>query len=218
MCAGARGNGAHRAVLAGLACGSLAFGMAACEQRGTAPNGPAPSASTKPGISGAAARPASLLPSRLMELAQLEIEKSREIELTLATLPDVTEARVHLVLPTPAPLLGDAPAHPGKAAVLLQYRGVDTPLQARDIQRLVAGATRGIEPDDVQVVLRRAVPAPLPKPTVAEPELVRFGPISVEKGSASLARVVLGVATLTGLTLTAVLCGMWLTLRRRGTR
>jgi type III secretory pathway lipoprotein EscJ len=198
--------------------GVLVFGVVACQQSGTAPGGPAPSASTKLGISGAAARPTSLLPSRLVELAQLETEKSREIELTLATLPDVTDARVHLVLPTPAPLLGDAPAKPGKAAVLLQYRGALTPLQASDVQRLVAGATRGIEPDDVQVVLRRAVSTPPPEPTRAQPELVRFGPISVERGSANLARVVLGVAALTGLTLTAVLCGMWLTLRRRDAR
>ncbi len=216
--AGAHRRGAHRAALAWLACGSVAFGMVACEQRGTEQNGPAPSASAKLGISGAAARPPSLLPSRLAELTQLETEKSRQIELTLATLPDVTEARVHLVLPTPAPLLGDAPAQAGKAAVLLQYRGTDTPLQASDVQRLVAGATRGIEPGDVQVVLRRAMPAPPPRPPSPQPELVRFGPISVEKGSASLARIVLGVATVTGLTLTAVVCGMWLTLRRRGTR
>ena len=62
----------------------------------------------------------------------------------------------------------------------------------------------------------RAAVFQIPEIGQVHPELVRVGPISVEKGSASVARVVLGVAAGTGITLTAVLVGMWLTLRRRG--
>jgi type III secretion protein J len=202
-------------------CIVLAHGVAGCETRtSTASGSPAPSSASKlpaPKLDtpSAAPRSTALLPSRLAELTQLEHEKSGELERTLASLPGVAEARVHLVYPTPAPLLGDTPAQPGKASVLLQHRTPDAPLLVSDVQRLVAGGTRGIASQDVQVILQRVPSATPPASYQPVAELVRIGPISVEKDSARLARVVLGVATLTGLTLTAVLLGMWLTLRRR---
>ncbi len=200
---------------AAVVCAALAVVLAACESQPGAAVRPVPSSAAGLDTASASRRSSSFLPSRLEELSEHEEAKARELERSLASLPGVSDARVHLVLPTPAPLLGDAPAQQGKASVLLQYRGPRAPLENSDVQRLVAGGTRGIEPEHVQVVLQSALVAP-PPPPPATPEFVRVGPISVEKGSASVARVVLGVAAGTGITLTAVLVGMWLTLRRRG--
>lgn len=94
----------------------------------------------------------SLLASREQQQLQYERALSSEIEYTLASVPGVLDARVHLNLPVRDPLFGDLSGAEakGSASVLLvveHQAEVSTP----DITRLVAGAA-GIDTGRVSIL------------------------------------------------------------------
>ena len=79
-------------------------------------------------------------------------------------------------------------------------------LTRQQVQDLVAGAVRGMEPAAVRVLLAQAAPA-----GVKTPALVRVGPFSVAPGSRPMLLVILSV----GLLMIITLCGLVIYLLRR---
>jgi type III secretion protein J len=152
----------------------------------------------------------SMVPSRLAEQAKLVAGTSGELERTLRAVEGIVSARVHLAVPSRDPLaLGDHRPN-ASASVLLRHRGSAPPLAAAEIQRLVAGAVPGLEPDAVSVVM---APAP-PRTRLAERELARFGPITVARSSMTPLRAVLGVAVLVNTLLLGCVVALWMRTRR----
>ncbi len=153
-----------------------------------------------------------LLPSPRVERARLAEHLSRELESTLQSLDGVRRARVHLALPPPAPLLGDTSPE-ASASVLLRTENGTRTLEDDQIQLLIASSVHDLRPDRVSVI--RAPTAPVPAPVAAVPELVRVGPIRVDRESAGSLRAILAVAIAASLALMALVLSLWLRLRRR---
>jgi type III secretion protein J len=147
-----------------------------------------------------------LVPSRTAEHTKLLAGSSGELERTLAGVPGVVSARVHLAVTEPD-VLSDAERAPPSASVLLQYRGERTPIASGDVQRLVAGAVPGLLPERVAVV-ESALAAPTPTP-----ELVRLGPFATTRGSAKKLKLLLGSAALLNVLLVAALWVLWSRIR-----
>lgn len=94
----------------------------------------------------------SVISSREAQKFEYERGLSQEIEQTLLSLPGFLEARVHLNLPTPDPLLGKVSGNEsGTGSVLILSNGTPTLAQA-DVAKLVAGAS-GIAPDRISVLI-----------------------------------------------------------------
>ncbi len=139
----------------------------------------------------------SLVPSPVEERARLAAAHAAELERTLADLPGVASARVHVALPVVDPFGIEPPSARPTASVLLKLRGA-APAEAT-VQRIVAGAVPGLQVADVTVI-----GAPAPESDQA-PALDRFGPVSVARGSrttlAALAGSGLGLLVLLALSL-----------------
>jgi len=98
----------------------------------------------------------SMITSREEQRFRYERAISREIELTLANIPGVLEARVHLNLPVVDPLFGQPLGNQrGTGSVLLVVR--DSSLSREQIAALVSGAS-GIPSDGVSVLFSQALP------------------------------------------------------------
>jgi len=118
----------------------------------------------------------SLIASPDEERARLQAALATELERTLAALPNVASARVHVALPMPDPL-GVEPVHARPtAAALLKTRGPLT-VTGEQLRRLIASAVPELAPADVELVAT-ATPADEPAPP-----LEHVGPFAVAPGS-----------------------------------
>ena len=97
----------------------------------------------------------SLVPSATEEQARFFKALGNDIERTLETIDGVVSARVHLTFAETDPLSADAkPRINASAGVLIKFRaGVTIPLAQGDVQKLVAGAVQGMDPNKVAVVV-----------------------------------------------------------------
>jgi type III secretion system YscJ/HrcJ family lipoprotein len=152
----------------------------------------------------------SFIPSRADERAKLLMATAGELQRSLLGIDDVISARVHLAVPDRDALAREGPLPPPTASVLLKHGNAMPPLSANDIQRLVAGAVPGLEPDSV-VVVTKAVAEPVERRGT---ELVRLGPLTTTRSSLPYLRWMIAcVATLNGC-MVALLFALWLRGRR----
>jgi type III secretion protein J len=149
-----------------------------------------------------------LLPSRLAEHAQFLAGLNGELERTLLAIDGVLSARVHVSLPEADPL-GDGPRMKATASVLLQHRNATPPIDVHEVKRIVAGATPGLLPDDVAVVM-----VPRPQSTAADRALARLGPITATRGSVGLLRIATAAIVLVDVALVVAVLVLWSRLRR----
>ena len=150
-----------------------------------------------------------LLPSRLAEHAQFLAGLSGELERTLLAVEGMLSARVHVSIPEVDPLR-EGPRPKATASVLLQHRGTAPPIDVHEVKRIIAGASPGLAPDDVAVVM---VPRPAAAAAV-DRALSRLGPITATRGSVSLLRFVTAGIVLVNLTLLVAVLLLWSRLRR----
>jgi type III secretion protein J len=150
-----------------------------------------------------------VVPSRLAEHVKWTAGVAGDLERSLRTVDGVLSARVHLAIP-PRELVPGTP-EPAKptASVLVRHRGATPPIAAAEVQQLVSGAVAGLAPEHVTVVL-----ATTPSPKGFERELVRFGPITVTRGSSVALRIGAGVAVLLNVGLLGGILVLWRRLRR----
>jgi type III secretory pathway lipoprotein EscJ len=163
---------------------------------------PEPSAARQPGaeeiLSG------SLLPGRDEQLLRREHALAGEIAGTLASLPGVADARVHLSLADRSVLSRDRQARSG-AAVILVTDGAGGPGEG-DVRRILTAAIPGLEGGDIEVLSRPAADAGT--------ELVEVGPLTVHRRSAGLARGLMAGLLIACLALAAGLVFAGLRIRR----
>jgi type III secretion protein J len=150
-----------------------------------------------------------VVPSRLAEHAKWTTGIAGDLERSFATVDGVLSARVHLSVPPRETLDPEAQQDLPSASILLRYRGATPPIASGEVQRLVAGAVPSLAPDHVNVVMTAS-----PAGRAPERDLVRFGPVSVTRGSAPAMRVLAGAAALLNLLLVAGLFGLWTRLRK----
>lgn len=93
----------------------------------------------------------SVISSREAQKFEYERGLSREIENTLMSLDGVLDARVHLNLPTPDPLLGKVSGNLGGTGSVLLVVSENMPLKNADIAGLVSGAS-GISAEKISVI------------------------------------------------------------------
>ena len=115
----------------------------------------------------------SLVPSTAEERARLSAAGAAELERTLERVPGVVSARVHLAQADGVRF--DSPAPPARAAVLLRTDGAPG-ISAADVQALVAGATSGLDPASVAVVVAAG------RPPASGGGLETVGPLRVARG------------------------------------
>lgn len=152
----------------------------------------------------------SIVPSRSAEHAKLVTGIAGELERSLGDVSGVVAARVHLAVPADDPLTtSDNPTEPS-ASVLVRHRGAAPPITADDVQRLVAGAVPGLEPDRVTVV---STPAP-PLARLPERELAQIGPITTTRASLPWARAIGASVVVALLVLAAAVVALWARVRR----
>lgn len=146
--------------------------------------------------------------------ARLERELARELEVTLRTAPGVEQARVHLTLPAPPPLVSPSPApEAAKAFVLIQHGSSPSPWVEGQVQRLVAAAVPGLDAQRITVVQHLVPPEPASPGDRIETAWVQVGPLRVEQKSARLLRVLLGAGSAAGVLLVLLVGASWLRLR-----
>ena len=125
----------------------------------------------------------SIVQSPAEERARFLLATAGALEATLRSTPGVVDARVHLALPLSAtnPFDSANPSRSGGSVFLLQEPIIDEDcISVSDVQRLVAGAVDGVEPEDVFVVY---VPWELSSSQEGVNELARLGPFGVTRGS-----------------------------------
>lgn len=115
----------------------------------------------------------SLVPTRADERLRLERSLSSAIESTLASIPGVLEARVHLNLPPTDPLFGTPLKGAQGSASVLAVLDEGIVLEGQQLAALVSGAS-GVEAERVAVMFttraQRIVPATaVPAPTAQPP-------------------------------------------------
>lgn len=98
-----------------------------------------------------------MIPTSSEERARMLIGLSGEISRTLRSMAGVADARVHVVLPENSPLVDRAQWAPPSAAVLLKYRGSQSPLSEDEVKKLVSKGVEGLKPEDIAVVMKRVV-------------------------------------------------------------
>ncbi len=98
---------------------------------------------------------ASVISSREDQRFHYERSLSQEIESTLASVPGVLEARVHLNIPPVDPLFGKPVGQGGSASVLLVTDSTLTTTK-EEVAGLVSGAS-GIKADSISVLFSRSV-------------------------------------------------------------
>ncbi len=152
----------------------------------------------------------SIVPSRASEHARLVAGTAGELERSFREVDGILAARVHLAVPPKDTLTLGSETKPPTASVLLRHRGPTLPLAELDVQRLVAGAVSGLEPQQVSVV---ATPVPGSRaPT--DRALTHLGPITVTRSSLPPLRIAVGAIVAFDLALLAAVLLAWLRLRR----
>jgi len=102
----------------------------------------------------------------------------------------------------------DGDVTPPTAAVLIRYRGATAPIREEDVRKLVAYAVPGLAAERVAVVYSLAAPA---HPAA---ELVRLGPLSATRATASKLRGAVVLVLLLNIALAVGLLSLWSRLRR----
>jgi type III secretion protein J len=97
----------------------------------------------------------SVIASREAQKFEYERGLSQEIENTLLSLDGVLEARVHLNLPTPDPLLGKIAGNANGTGSVLVVTNSELDLGTENIAQLVSGAS-GISADKISVLASKA--------------------------------------------------------------
>lgn len=146
-----------------------------------------------------------LIASRASEQARLVVGTAGELERSLRSLEGVLSARVHLAVPDHDPLLPEGTASSPSASVLLRHRGASPPIAATEVQRLVAGAVTGMNPDHVAVVL---VPVPIDDSELGQ-SVVALGPLSLTQSSLSTFKVLMLVVVAINVLLVATTLILW---------
>lgn len=137
-----------------------------------------------------------LVPTSTQERALLHHALAGDLTRTLQSIDGVRQARVHVVLPESSPFAAADASRPQPRAAVLLRTTADCPLQAVEVQRLVAGAIDGLDATRVSVVLHRATRAAV---GLALPgAMASVGPFRVDPGSrraliATLIVAVIGV-------------------------
>ena len=132
-------------------------------------------------------REGGLVPSEDADRERRRRALEREVSATLAALPDVREARVHLTIPRPPDRLSRTATAPAgaRASVLLVYRSGDEAPAEAAVRALVAGAVDGLDPASISVVTATVDVPPPPTSTV-----VSLGPLVVAEESLGLLRLI----------------------------
>jgi type III secretion protein J len=130
------------------------------------------------------------------ERARHADQLSARLERSLARLPGVIEARVHVTLPFGMSSLPEAQTPPGASALIVRERESASAVSA--VSELIAGAVPGLAPNAVRVVETIAPPTAAPKPQFA-----RFGPVVVTRDSARTLKLWIAVALLLHMLLAA---------------
>lgn len=152
----------------------------------------------------------SIVPSRAAEHAKVIAGTAGDLERSLRAISGVVSARIHLaVAPKDNLATVETEANP-TASVLLRHRGATPPIAEGEVQRLVAGAVPGLEPESVAVVTTSAPPAARPP----ERELARFGPITMIRTSIGWARAIAAGVILLLLVLVGGIVVLWSRLRK----
>jgi len=154
---------------------------------------------------------ASLVPTATEERARYMAALSGELTRSIESLDGVLDARVHVALPEQRDFMLDQERPGPRASVLIKRRHAARAPDEDAVQRLVAGAVHGMRPEDVAVVSIEAAPA-RPSPS----SLVRVGPISVTRGTATILKAFLGGSLGLHVLLAALL--VFVLVRRRGTQ
>lgn len=128
----------------------------------------------------------SVIASREAQKFEYERGLSQEIENTLLSLDGVLEARVHLNLPTPDPLLGKIAGNTSGTGSVLVVTNGELDLGTEHIAKLVSGAS-GISADKISVLASKAK-------SIAEHEVVNMPLASQESASALHSKVYLVAA------------------------
>lgn len=147
----------------------------------------------------------SIVPSRTAEHAKLIAGTAGDLERSLLAVDGVLSARVHLAVPEKTAFFDEGKEPDPTASVLIRHSGATTPIAVRQVQRLVAGAVPGLEPDHVSVVETPSVALKRPP----ERELSRFGPITVTRSSMLPLRLIVGGAVLLNVLLLGLLVIVW---------
>jgi len=150
-----------------------------------------------------------LVASRKAEHARLVVGTAGELERSLTEVAGVLSARVHLAVPEPDPFAPREAVVPTSASVLIRHQGATPPLGASDVQRLVAGAVSGLDPEHVAVVNLPVAGSP----REVNGSLAQFGPLSVSHGSISALRIIVVAVAALNLALLGTLIFLWLRLR-----
>ncbi|MBW2278084.1 MAG: hypothetical protein JRF63_11355 [Deltaproteobacteria bacterium] len=125
----------------------------------------------------------SLIPSPDEERIKHEHALGGELARTLAELPGVTDARVHLSLADRSLLSRDREVE-SKAAIVIRVNRQGDPPNADRVSAIAAAAVRGLAAEHVEVFFTEDAVEPV--------ETVHVGPIEVAAESAATARAILG--------------------------
>ena len=125
----------------------------------------------------------SLIPSPDEERLRHEHALAGELARTLAELPGIEDARVHLSLADRSLLSRDREAE-SRAAIVLRGSGQGAPPTVGRVRAIAAASVRGLSADQVEVFVTAAETDPV--------ETVAVGPIEVTAGSAATARAIVG--------------------------
>lgn len=146
-----------------------------------------------------------LVASKMTEHARLVVGIAGELEQSLRGLEGVLSARVHLAVPESDPLLPEETPKLASASVLLRHRGASPPIAATEVQRLVAGAVAGLQPEHVAVVLQPVAMSELDNTQ----SVVQLGPLSVSQSSVPVLKVLLGAIGVVNILLVAFVLVLW---------
>lgn len=149
-----------------------------------------------------------VVPSRLSEHVKWTAGIAGDLERSLRTVDGVLSARVHLAIPPKELVPGVTEPGTPTASVLVRHRGSTPPMAASEVQQLVAGAVAGLAAEQVKVVL-----ATTPTARPADRELLRFGPVTVTRGSANSLRFVAAIVGILNLSLLSAVVVLWRKLR-----
>lgn len=155
----------------------------------------------------------SLVPSRTLEQAQWLAGTAGDLEASLRAVDGVLSARVHLAAPTRDVLATTTTPQKPSASVLIRHRGATLPIAAGDVQRLVAGAVPGLQPEAVGVIS-----ASVPPKHQRDRLLAQLGPITVTQTSLLPLKLVLAAASILNLCLLGLLGWFWTRHRRAQAR
>jgi type III secretion protein J len=121
----------------------------------------------------------SMISSREAQKFEYERGLSQEIENTILTLEGILEARVHLNLPTPDPLLGKSGGNQNGTGSVLIVTRPNLDMNKTEIAKLVSGAS-GILSDNISVLVSSLIPEVSSPVAPTEPDQP-ISPISWQK-------------------------------------